>query len=185
MDEDVFMIFPVIRLDENYFLRRISVDNDAIEFFNFIRKKEVAAYLSEDDIPSSPETARIELGYWNQLFDRKACIYWAIATIKDNIIIGTCGFNYWNKGQRRAEISYDLNYDYWGRGIATKSVAAITNFALSSMKVQRVQATVAVDNTSSIKVLEKNGFKREGFMEKYGFLGGKARDFYMYSKCID
>lgn len=183
MSDDIFIIFPVMLLDEHYFLRRISVEDDALDFFNFVRKKEVAAYLSADDIPSSPETAKIELGYWNQLFDRKTCVYWAIATRKDNRIIGTCGFNYWNKGQKRTEISYDLNYDYWGKGIATKAVDAITKFALESMRVQRVQATVAIDNIPSIKVLEKNGFKREGLMEKYGFLEERARDFYMYSKC--
>ncbi len=183
MTDDIFSRFPVIKLDDDFFLRRIAVDSDYLDFFDYINKPEVAAYLSADDLPKSSDTARVELGYWNQLFDRKSCIYWAIATRDSNKLIGTCGFNYWNKGRKRTEISYDLNHSYWGKGITTKAVQAIVDFALKNMNVQRVQATVAIDNMPSIKVLEKNGFKREGVMEKYGFLKDEARDFYMYAKC--
>lgn len=182
MTDDIFAIFPTITLDNDFFLRRISIEEDSLNFFNYINHSKVAEYLSVDDLPNSPETAKVELGYWNHLFDRKSCFYWAIATREDNKIIGTCGFNYWNKSQKRTEVSYDLDHNYWGRGITTKALKAISDFSINDMKVQRIQATVAIDNISSIRVLEKTGFKREGLIEKYGFLKEAARDFYMYAK---
>ncbi len=179
---NIFDSFPVIKLASGVVLRKIALEADHLDFFNYITNPQVTNYLAADDIPHSPEGAKIELGYWEKMYDRQVSVYWAVALESNNQIIGTAGFNYWNKGQRRAEISYDLDYNHWGKGISTNAVKAITNFGLKDMQVQRIQATVAVDNIPSIRVLEKSGYKREGMMEKYGILNGQAKDFYLYSK---
>ena len=49
------------------------------------------------------------------------------------------------------------------------------------MKLTRIQATVAIDNIPSIKMLEKVGFNQESLLQKYGVLHGVAKDFYMYA----
>ena len=183
MNINIFDIFPVIRLDNDIVLRKIVTELDYLDYFNFITKPEVSKYLSIDDLPLSPEAAKIELDYWAKIFDRRAGFYWAIAIESSNKLIGTCGFNYWNKSHRRAEISYDLNSDYWGRGISSKAVEAVINFAAQEMQIQRIKATVANDNISSIRVLEKNVFKREGCLDKYGILHDRTVDFYMYARC--
>lgn len=181
---NIFDQFPIIKLKNNIFLREIQLDHDYSDFYKYITRPQVAKYLSSDDIPSNIESARIELGYWERMYIRKASIYWAIALEEKNKIIGTAGFNFWNQEQRRSEISYDLDPEFWGKGIMTDSIEAITNFGLEEMKVQRIQATVAIDNFASIKVLEKNGYKREGLLNKYGFLQGEAVDFFMYAKTL-
>lgn len=184
MNMNVFDIFPVMRLGNNIILRKIAVEEDHVNFFNYINHPLVSDYLSLADIPDSFENAKVELNYWDRMFSYKTSIYWAIALESSNKIIGTAGFNFWNKEQRRAEISYDLDYDYWGCGITTSAIKAITQFGLNDMQIQRIQATVAIDNISSMKVLEKNGFEREGVMKKYGILKEKTKDFYMYSKTL-
>lgn len=181
--DNIFEHFPVIDLGD-IILRQISIDNDYVNFFNYITHPEVTKYLSNDDIPSDLENAKVELSYWSRLFDFHSGFYWAIALKDSNKILGTCGFNHWNRSQWRAEISYDLDYNYWGNGIMTKAIEAITNFGLQTMKVQRIQATVATDNLPSIRVLEKAGFTRESLLCKYGVLQGESRDFYMYVKFI-
>ncbi len=179
--DKVFEQFPIITLDE-ITLRKISTEEDHKDFFNYIIVPEVAHYLSSDDIPTDLDSARYELGYWAKLFDYRHSFYWAIIAEGSNKIIGTCGFNNWNKGQRRCEISYDLDYKYWGQGIMTKAIAAIVDFAFNAMEVERVQATVALDNIPSIRVLEKVGFIKESLLKSYGVLQGEVRDFYMYAK---
>lgn len=176
---EIFDSFPVILLDD-IILRKINAETDCEAFFHYINNHNVAAYLSELDIPVSLESAKNELGYWNKLFDNKHSFYWAIT--HDNKIIGTCGFNYWNKDQRRAEISYDLDYNYWNRGITTKAIKAICDFLFNNTSVQRIQATVALENIGSIRVLEKSGFIRESLLKKYGVLKGQSKDFYMYTR---
>jgi ribosomal-protein-alanine N-acetyltransferase len=181
MNEEIFAIFPVMNLGNGVILRKISVENDYVDFFNYINHPKVSDYLGSTDIPESLENAKIELAYWDRMFDYKSSIYWAIALEASNKIIGTAGYNYWNKEQRRAEISYDLDFNYWNKGITTSAIKAIINFGLHDMQIQRIKETVAIDNISSKKVLEKNGFKQEGLMKKYGILKGKTKDFYMYA----
>lgn len=179
---DIFEYFPVIDLGD-IILRKISIENDHLHYFNYITSPQVTKYLSNDDIPENLEKAQIELGYWGKLFDYRHSFYWAITDKKTNKIIGTCGFNYWNKTHNRAEISYDLDYNYWGKGIMTKAIKSISNFCLDTMNVQRIQATVAIDNIPSIKVLEKSGYTKEGILKKYGVLQQEVKDFYMYALC--
>ncbi len=181
LQDKIFEQFPIIALDE-IILRKISTDEDYEDFFNYITTPQVAKYLSSEDLPSDLESAKYELGYWAKLFDYRHSFYWAIILKGSNKIIGTCGFNNWNKGQRRCEISYDLDPQYWGQGIMTKAIAAIADFGFNAMQVQRVQATVALDNIPSIRVLEKVGFTREALLKSYGVLQGEVRDFYMYAK---
>ena len=178
--DNLFDNFPIIQLDQ-IVLRKIIAHDDYQHYFDYMTHPEVAAYLSKEDLPISPENAVVELNYWASLFDRQACFYWAIALQDSNQIIGTCGFNNWSKDQLRGEVSYDLDHNYWGKGFMTQALRAMTNFGLENMKLQRIQATVAIDNVPSIKILEKIGFNRESLLKRYGILNGESKDFYMYA----
>lgn len=50
----------------------------------------------------------------------------------------------------------------------TEAVIAVTAWAFTDPYVERVWAVCDVENTASMRVLEKAGFQREGLLEKYG-----------------
>lgn len=175
----MFTNFPIIDLG-SIKLREIQ-ETDVNDFYKYITNPKVKKYLFDEDIPSDLERAKSELMYWASLYSMFKSIYWAIADTKNNKLIGTAGFNTWNVIHKRVEISYDLCPDYWGKGLMTQVVRAITNFAFDKMDVLRSQATVATDNISSIRVLEKCGYKNEGILKKFAVLHGESRDFYMYA----
>lgn len=170
--------FPIIQ-HECFKLRELTSD-DAEMFYNYMTNENVSRFLSDEDIPKDLISAKSELAYWSGLFKNKRSIYWGIAI--SNQLIGTCGFNNWNRTHKRCEISYDLSYDYWGQGIMTDVINIVTNFAFEKMEVNRVQATAAIDNVGSIKVLEKNNYVVEGRLAKYGILHDISKDYYIYSK---
>ena len=172
--------FPEFEFDD-FTLREVQIE-DGEEFFRYLNDPKVSKYVATSDIPTSIESARNEMAYWRNLYYAGASIYWAIADKATNKLIGTGGFNYWNKQYKRIEISYDIAPPYWNRGIATRTVDAITTFGINTLGAQRVQATVVKDNVRSIKVLEKCGYKREGLLCKYTILHGKSKDSYMYAK---
>ena len=180
MQNDLFKFFPTFQLSK-VILRQIIPEQDYQDYFHYMNHLEVAAYLSSDDLPIDLESAKKELSYWSSLFNYRSCFYWGIALKESNQLIGTCGFNHWNKTHNRGEISYDLNRNYWSRGIMTEAVKEISKFGLEEMNMQRIQATIAVDNVASIKMIEKVGFEREGLMKNYGLLHKEIKDFYMYS----
>jgi len=59
-------------------------------------------------------------------------------------------------------IGYTLNYNYWGRGIATKTTKLLLKFLFNEIDVNRVQAFVMPENVKSSKVLLRNNFIEEG-----------------------
>ena len=181
---DIFTEFPEIDLGK-IVLRELLPSKDSKDFFKYVTNKNVSKYTSDSELPLNITSAENDLAYWADLFKLGRSIYWAIADKKTNTIIGSCGFNYWNKQHGRLEISYDLDYNFWGNGFVTKSVNAITDLAFKKLHARRVQATVATDNNRSIKVLELCEYKKEGVLSKYYTLQGITKDGYMYAKvCI-
>jgi [ribosomal protein S5]-alanine N-acetyltransferase len=58
----------------------------------------------------------------------------------------------------------------------TEAVELILRHAFKSLELHRVEANVQPENKPSIAVLERNGFIKEGFSEKYLKIGGEWRD---------
>jgi [ribosomal protein S5]-alanine N-acetyltransferase len=63
---------------------------------------------------------------------------------------------------RSAEIGYWLGEPFWGRGIATEAVRAVTEYAFAYFEICRLEAGVFEWNPASMRVLEKAGYTREG-----------------------
>ena len=63
---------------------------------------------------------------------------------------------------RSAEIGYWLGEPFWGRGIATEVLRALTDYAWATFDIIRLEAGVFSWNPASARVLEKNGYVLEG-----------------------
>ncbi len=63
-------------------------------------------------------------------------------------------------------IGYFLKRAYWNRGINTRCVQAVCDFALHDMNLVRIEAYAHVDNIASNRSLEKAGFRLEGCLRK-------------------
>lgn len=61
-----------------------------------------------------------------------------------------------------AEIWYKISPEFWRLGIATEALNELLRFGFLSLGLHRIEAGCAVENTASIKVLEKAGLTREG-----------------------
>jgi len=81
----------------------------------------------------------------------------------DGIIAGGIGVEA-RGGERTgtAIFGYWLGRAYWGRGIATEAARMLSDFALQSGDMRRLEATVFAPNAASARVLEKCGFTLEG-----------------------
>jgi len=64
--------------------------------------------------------------------------------------------------RRSAEVGYWLGEPFWGRGIVTEVLRAITDYAFDSFDICRLEAGVFEWNPASMRVLEKAGYVCEG-----------------------
>ncbi len=79
------------------------------------------------------------------------------------------------------EIGYELSRDYWGQGLMTRAVQACVKWGFETLEVNRIQATVMVNNVGSARVLEKNGFLLEGAMREFKICHGQPYDYWMFA----
>jgi len=80
-----------------------------------------------------------------------------------------------------AEIGYWVGEPYWGRGIASEAVRLTTKYGFESLNLIRIQAGVFDSNIGSMKVLEKNGYTKDGLFKKAIIKNGKIMDEHRYS----
>jgi ribosomal-protein-alanine N-acetyltransferase len=65
-----------------------------------------------------------------------------------------------------AEIGYWLGEPFWGRGIATEALTAVTAYAIAKHGVTRVFAVPFASNAASCRVLEKAGYTLEARLRR-------------------
>ena len=80
-----------------------------------------------------------------------------------------------------AEIGYWLAEEYWGRGIATEAVVAVTEYGFSTFGLHRIYAGVFASNPASMRVLRKAGYQLEGVMRKGVLKDGRMIDEHVYA----
>jgi ribosomal-protein-alanine N-acetyltransferase len=71
---------------------------------------------------------------------------------------------------------YWVTQDVAGRGIAPTALAAAVDLALDEFGLHRVEVNIRPDNTASLAVVEKLGFRDEGLRERYLHINGAWHD---------
>ena len=157
---------------KNLFLRRMS-PSDASALFKILSDDEVTEFYDDDTfVDVSQASDQIEA--WENGFNNQSCIRWGITRKDENNLIGSCGYYGFHTWYKRASIGYELARNYWRRGIMTEALDAIIEFGFGKMALNRIEAVVMPENTASIIMLEKIGFKKEGLLEEYEKWGSKG-----------
>ncbi len=85
----------------------------------------------------------------------------------NNILLGT---------MRTASLGYYGDKDYAGTGYMTEALRLVLDYAMKDLGLHRLEANIQPENSPSIKLVKKLGFRKEGFSPKYMEIGGKWRD---------
>lgn len=84
--------------------------------------------------------------------------------------------------RKSAEIGYFLLTEYWSKGIMTEAVNQICTLAFAELDIVRITVYIFDENIASKKVLEKNGFVKEGLMKDAAFKNENLLDVCIYAK---
>lgn len=86
--------------------------------------------------------------------------------------------------RQTAELGFWLGVQFWGRGIATQAVHAVTRYGLSR-GFERVQAGVFDWNAASARVLEKAGYVLEGRLRRHVVKENRVGDLLIFARVRD
>ena len=74
-----------------------------------------------------------------------------------------------------------MHPDFWGKGFAPEGFKAIIEYGFKVMKLHTLEAKVISGNRSTIALLEKYGFEKEGHLKEYGFYNENPFDLLIYT----
>lgn len=84
-----------------------------------------------------------------------------------------------------AEIGYWLGEAYWGRGICTEALGAVTAYAIRQHGLTRIFALPFAHNEASCRVLEKAGYVLEGRLRRSAIKEGQVLDQMQYAFIVE
>ncbi len=79
------------------------------------------------------------------------------------------------------EVGYFLIPEERGKGFCTEAVSLVLDYLFLLLPLVRIQALCSTTNIGSQRILEKNGFNREGTLRKLAFFSGRDMDILIFS----
>jgi RimJ/RimL family protein N-acetyltransferase len=83
---------------------------------------------------------------------------------------------------RQLELGYVVAPDARGRGVATRTLELLTEWAFSELEALRIELWISAGNEPSKRVAEKAGYRHEGTLRSYHFKQGRRDDFEIWSR---
>ncbi|WP_242838566.1 GNAT family N-acetyltransferase [Clostridium saccharoperbutylacetonicum] len=172
--------FPHIVADE-ITLRKIVV-SDLDSLFEIYSNEKLFQY-SPVMLKKNKDTVANMIGHFERDFNKRKEIFLGICLNSEpNNIVGVAEIFDYSHDVNMITIGYRLNDRFWGKGIATKTVKAMTDYFFNDIGINRIQAFVMPENIKSQNVLQRNSFVKEGIIRQ-GFVwkGQGVVDLILYS----
>lgn len=166
-----FSYFPSLET-ERLRLRQLTHD-DAEALVEIFGNPDVLRYLSGGPPCNTREEAIGVIDWMHSWFAAQNGLRWGITLRGEDNVIGTCGFHFWERENRRCDIGYDLIPTYWKRGYITEAAHAMVRWCFENLNLHRIQADCTAGNLGSERVLEKVGFTHEGTWRESCFEHGR------------
>ena len=154
------MLSPTIET-ERLILRRYK-EKDLDVLYEIITDKKLATYITYPKL-----TKEEELDYIKKCIkeaDESKNEKWIIERKEDNIVVGTIEVNAVYKKHNYCNVGYAIRYDYWGNGYASEALEKVSNYLLNNRNYYLVECSCNELNKQSSRVMEKAGFKKDGYI---------------------
>lgn len=84
-----------------------------------------------------------------------------------------------------AQIGYWMGEEFAGQGLMLDALRLVVPFGFNTLRLHRIEAACIPENTRSVRLLEKAGFRREGLLRSYLRINGMWQDHYLYALIAD
>jgi ribosomal-protein-alanine N-acetyltransferase len=100
----------------------------------------------------------------------------------DDALLGGLSFGYVRRGvSQSASLGYWMGEPYAGKGYMTRAVRAACAYVFDKQGLHRVEASCLPTNEPSRRLLERVGFRKEGYARSYLNINGEWRDHLLFA----
>jgi len=163
------------RLESDRLRLRALTDRDVAEVYELYADHD-AVRFGYAPVMAGPGDARRVIQETIDLARDRTLFHFGVADRAHDRIIGHATLFKWDQAHRRAEIGYSIRRDRWRLGLGSEAVAALIGFGFERLGLRRIEADSDPRNSASIRLLEKLGFVREGYMRERWEIDGEIQD---------
>ena len=175
--EDTLNKFPTLK---SKLVRLRQLRHKDMQTMARLVTEQVVRYLVHVPYPYEIEDARRFINKSRRNFQLKKEQTFAIEFVGN--LVGVISLQKIDRVNKNAQISYWIGKSYWNLGIATESINLLIHYAFCVLRLHKVYANVLDNNRASIRVLEKNGLKKEGVLKHSLYKDDKFHDVVLYYK---
>lgn len=163
---------------------RVSIrplkSSDAPDIYENVKDKEIVTWTVSIPHPYPKDGALKFIRKARYNIKKERSYAFGIVLKDTGTVIGVVELMAFDWKNKNAEIGYWLGRKYWGEGLMTEAVRLILKFSFGNLGLHRIYARLFEDNTGSVRILEKSGFKLEGRMREERYRYGKWHDALRY-----
>ena len=174
---------PVIIETKRLILKGFNPQDMTFVFGNYSKDDimKLLGHRNEEDFVTEQKKQQNGYASYNRSF-----VLFLLTDKMSGKVIGRCGLHNWNKEHKRAEIGYNMiDEDFKQKGLMSEAVNAIIEYGFDQLNLHRIEALVGSNNVPSLKIMEKEGFIKEGLLRQHYYLDGKYEDSLVFSKLLD
>ncbi len=167
-----FSRFPEIKTGD-ILLRKIT-EQDLDALCSIYQNPNLFRYIP-GDAKKSRETVRHLVDHFERDFQKGKELFLGICLpTAPETLLGVAEMFHYDPKVEMVTIGYRLDEQHWGKGYAARATRALCRYLFDEMGIRRIQAYVMPENPASLRVLEKCGFVREGYIRQGSFCRGKG-----------
>ena len=165
---------------EKVCLRKIGEADVPVLFQLIVESRDfLAAHLPWPADVISEEDVQARLESWELQAEMGSGGCWGI--FHEGCITGCIILGWVQKEHHSATISYWLGKPFTGMGFATDALKTMSQFVFETLKLNRLEISVSVNNLPSAAVARRVGFQEEGICRQYERINGNFEDHIRFS----
>lgn len=170
----------ICRLDENSELRLLE-RHHAAELFDVVDQNRdyLAPWLGWVDGTHSSASVAVFIENALQQLARGAGMHCGIFV--GGQVVGSVGCHEIDAPNRKTSAGFWIAEKFQGRGLATKSVGALVEYAFVEWRLHRMEIRCALENRRSRALALRLGFEEEGIRKQYECTRSGFRDLAVYA----
>lgn len=172
--------FPVEGLTDGTVRLRLMTGADVDAVAEACQDPEIARFTTVPS-PYRPRHAREWLTQSRGGLESGTELHTLIVDHASDVVLGSAGISGIDSATGRCASGYWVRADARGRGVATRALNQLSEFAFDALGVQRIEVWIDPENAASRRVAERVGFHREGLLRSFMPINGVRRDMLMYS----